>query len=207
MSNEVKYCSRCKTEKTLDQFSKNQSWCKSCHADYKKPYMKQYRKDNAEKISEKRKQYYEDGKSQYIYFIYANGSNYPVYVGSCVHKQRMDSHINLHSNISEHMSEGNWNKITYIDVDHLVNSYEERIFLEHSIINEICSIWNSMCYLPNISEERSEALSEAAMDILHSLDNLEVYKVNHDYYNSIDSYVDTYLEGLDDWLEFCRLSD
>lgn len=189
----LKRCGQCGEYFPHSDFNKNKtkydgldSFCRRCRSEYNR----KYRKANSKAISEYNKQYNKEHKSSYIYFIY-NGSKTPVYVGSCSNIcRRISAHINLHSNISEHMSE-NWEYISYIKVDSLVESYEERIYLEHTIIEEICPIWNNKVNIPKIHGNRAEKLSEYAMNILYNLDNLDIYKVNDSFidYDAIDIYL------------------
>jgi len=53
--NVVKKCTKCKQDKTAEDFCKNRALCKEC----RKEYNKAYRKQNAEKIKERRKAYCE----------------------------------------------------------------------------------------------------------------------------------------------------
>jgi len=53
---EHKKCSKCKEEKPINNFSKNQSWCKSCK--------KEYRKNNKDKIKNYGDTYYKNNKQK-----------------------------------------------------------------------------------------------------------------------------------------------
>ena len=57
---ETRLCYKCLSTKTIDKFSPKQTWCKECCNEY----AKEYRKKNKDLISEKNKQYYENGHKE-----------------------------------------------------------------------------------------------------------------------------------------------
>jgi len=66
---EVKTCTKCHTDKELDQFSKGRNQCKDCMKAYKKEYRTanplkdvEYRKANSGAIAERMSGYYEQNK-------------------------------------------------------------------------------------------------------------------------------------------------
>lgn len=179
----TKVCSKCKQKLSIDKFSKNktksdgyQSECKKCRSQMQKEYSAK----NREMLNEYNRYYYDIKKSHYIYFVYDSSSNLvPCYVGSCADMyRRYYKHMNSFTNLLD-KCDRNITQIKYIEVDNIVDSYNERIYIEHTLINLLQPIHNSICYLPKIDNAaREEELIEEAETILMQLDQLEIYKIN-----------------------------
>ena len=213
MSTEIKtkICTKCLQTKSLECFSKNQYWCKSCCAEYRKAYYqtnaeklreygrnhnKQYRIDNADRISEKHRIYRENSKSNCIYFIKEHSNI--VYTGSSQNiKYRVYNHLNLNSNLKSYIKENRWTNIEYIDIDDIFPnqtfSREDLYFIEHIIIRELNPSLNKHYNYSIDDVIREFELTEIAYSILEHLEDYTItYKTNHSYDE---------LQGLDNWLE------
>lgn len=176
---ETKVCVNCKETKDITEFAKNrttkdqlQAWCKECN----NTYNKQYREEN---------------KGYYLYFIY----NYKecVYVGSTSNlNNRISSHINGHTHLKDKIS--TWTSIKYIDLTDLLDSREELYFVEMACIELLSPPWNTVEPHINISHDRALELYDLIEEYINA-DKLELYKTNYsaykDLYNTIEDIHNT----------------
>lgn len=219
----LKKCVRCGIEKEVSEFAKHssnkdglQSYCKG----YANAYAKDYRSANADRLKVNAKSYYianadrlkayakdynEANKGNYLYLIYRGKQI--VYVGSCSYlSKRISNHINCHSNIAEYMREDNWIAIKTLDIADIVNSKEEREFIEYILIQELEPSWNVNSNKSDIYyTEREQDLVSSAMDIIDNLDYyFNVYRENYNsyYYYINESNVGDYAMDISDIVSY-----
>lgn len=201
MAYKTKVCSKCGMEKWSSEFAKNisrkdglQTYCKECH----NACCRDYKQNNKEKIQAYNKAYMEGLKGHYLYIIYQGKR--VAYVGSCSYlSKRISTHINCYSNIAKHMSRDEWTTIKTLDISDMVNSKEEREYIEHILIQELEPLWNSSSKHKGLDDEQREF--DLGVEAVHILDNLEQYFVNYkENYGKIDCFVDDMTDYL--WGEY-----
>lgn len=161
---ETKICSKCKIEKLVEDFfyhphtkDNRQSHCKECVSEYK-----------------------ESIKGEYLYLIFE--SKDIAYVGSCNNIiDRVSSHTNGYSNIREYMLEDNWTEIRVLNIDDIVKSKKERLFVEATLIYELAPKLNKNRSIPSLDNiDREEKLTKFAFDLMDNIDEMFFeYKKNN----------------------------
>lgn len=153
---EVKKCPKCGQIKGLNEFCSN-GCCKECY----KIYKKQWQSKNKAYI----KQCYEESKGYYLYIICKSGV--VQYVGATEHlSNRLNVHINCHSNIKDLMSSKNWTEIKYLDITGVVASREEMLLLENILIDLYKPMYNkNMNIIRNVDKLREFSLVAEVHDL------------------------------------------
>ena len=97
------------------------------------------------------------------------------------------------------MSRDEWTTIKTLDISDMVNSKEEREYIEHILIQELEPLWNSSSKHKGLDDEQREF--DLGVEAVHILDNLEQYFVNYkENYGKIDCFVDDMTDYL--WGEY-----
>lgn len=203
----IKTCTKCNEELTLDKFSKNktnkdglQSWCKKCISQYKidrKERYREYYKNYYIKNKEYFKNYKSINKHNDLYIVF-DGYNNIKYVGSTIESVnvRMSKHKVSKRKASEYVGKvatGEENgKILFIRLDNLNLSEIELRYIEQCFIdklrpslnkNKACSKYDL------IDNDRLIELNEIAINLIDNFSDVAI------------TYIDRcYAEQLDQWL-------
>ena len=160
----TKICTKCNRELSIDNFSKYnkakdglQSWCRGCSSKYRQinkehisqyqkewqqinkehisQYQRQYNQINKEHRNQYRNQYYSQFKGYYVYIILDKQGNV-VYVGETTnYYKRLMNHLSVYVNATKELfASGEWSKIKYLDVGHIVENEMELRALENELI-------------------------------------------------------------------------
>lgn len=207
----MKLCTRCKTTKTLAEFSRNistkdglQAYCKPCMYEINKDY----RLNNRDKLNAYYRQYREENLSHYIYLIY-EGSEI-IYIGSCNSLNRLYNHCNGYSHISNKIQD-RWTSIKYLDIGEYINSKHEREYIESIFIYEIEPTLNRNMNIKIDDAKRAEELSMLAYDFLNLIDDIFItYKTNDNINNKIyinEDSIQDYAEDISSIIEYYCLEE
>lgn len=169
---ETKKCTKCNRILPISEFAKNktqkdglQYWCKECRNKYNQTYKqthKQYR-------NQYQKEYYKQFKGYYVYIIFDKQDNI-VYVGQTTnYYNRLYQHLSGYTNATKEVFDsGDWSKIKYLDVGHIVESEMELRALE----NELIHLYQPRCNTHlNIIRDIDEDRLFSIVTTLHSMNN------------------------------------
>ena len=166
---EYKQCSKCVELKHISDFNKYgtsyQNYCKECQKEYR---------DNM--------------KGNYLYFIYCN--NNIKYVGSTNnYKARLSNHLNCYTRIKDYIKEDLWDRIDVLEIEEDITR-QDLFVLEQLFIDNILPCWNksAACNFDNVDYDKFDYLSELAYHYMQVFDiDSFTYIQNKAKLNRVDS--------------------
>ena len=183
MSEETKKCTKCNKELPIECFSKCkttkdglQYYCRECYNEYyqtNKQHIsqchKQYQQANRQYYNQINNRFRKQFEGYYLYIIFDKQDNI-VYVGQTTnYYNRLYQHLSGYTNATKEVFDsGDWSKIKYLDVGHIVESEMELRALE----NELIHLYQPRCNTHlNIIRDIDEDRLFSIVTTLHSMNN------------------------------------